>query len=439
MFQQKRGPPYRPKHQKIMKYRGFALSLLDKVPLLKRALRHIWYDFTLFRYRKRWGKLKKEHMAEFDIDKIYWIEPERIRYASLKEFDIYKDKSGIIGGDWDRFEKRVEDLDVYIAFRQRFVDGERWEDTLFYQRTLDRMANGEFLWGRSKSDLDKRCKFLDTLYQNIKHQGYKTQSDILSQQEHANLMLIEDEIAVNVGRHGDLLFNNGAHRLCIAKLLGIEKIPVKISVRHPQWASFRRQILSYAEEHRGKIYHPITHLDFQDTPSFHGPDRFSIIEKNLSVRKGRLLDIGAHWGYFCHKFEEIGFDCYAVENDEVNVYFLEKLKRAENRHFEVIHKSIFEWQGIENLYFDVVLALNIFHHFLKDRTSYFELVNLLKKLNLNEMYFQPHRPTEFQGKDIYKNYSEEEFVTFIIQASKLTKAKLIGTAKDGRNIYKLWQ
>jgi len=38
-------------------------------------------------------------------------------------------------------------------------------------------------------------------------------------------------------------------------------------------------------------------------------------------------------GYFCHKFEEEKFDCYAVENDRENLHFLKILKRAENRGF----------------------------------------------------------------------------------------------------------
>ena len=322
------------------------------------------------------------------------------------------------------------------------MEGKDWEDTFFYRQTLDEIRNGRFWAGcKSKADFDRRCEDFDALFQNVKNAGYKPQSEILSEENTRNPMQLEDEITVNVGRNGDLLFNNGAHRLAVAKLLGVQKIPIKITVRHPQWVDFRRQILLYAKDRPGgKLYQPITHPDLQGLPSFHDSesDRFDIIQRNLSVTKGRLLDIGAHWGYFCHEFEEIGFDCYAVESDGLHVYFLRKLKRAENRHFKVIPKSIFEYQDIENLYFDVVLALNIFHHFLKDRTPYFELLNLLGKLQLKEMYFQPHRPDEPQMKGAYKNYSEEEFVKFVLEASRLTEAEFIGATRDGRKIYKLY-
>ena len=163
-----------------------------------------------------------------------------------------------------------------------------------------------------------------------------------------------------------------------------------------------------------------------------------MIEANLGTRQGRLLDIGSHWGYFCHMFEEIGFDCYAVESDSRHIYFLEKIKRAGNREFKVIPKSIFEYSDIENLHFDVVLALNIFHHFLKEKDSYFKLQDLLKRLKMKEMYFQPHHTNDSQMENAYRNYSEEEFVEFVLQSSMLNEAKFLGRAQDGRGIYKLY-
>jgi hypothetical protein len=440
MSQLSRGKAHRARNLKSIKCRALAIAILDRMPPVKRLVRRIWYDITLLRYKYEWGKLKKEYGTELEIDKVYWVEPEKIEYASLIEFDIHKDQGRAIEGNWDSLEKRYGDLDINVAFKQRFIDGKRWQDTLFYQRRLDRIANGDFSWGRNQSDLDKRCESWETLYQNIQQQGYKTQRELLREKNLTHSLLVEDEITINIGRSGDLLFNNGAHRLSIAKLIGLEKIPVKITVRHPQWMGFRRQILSYAQENNGRIYSPISHIDLQDIPAVHDSesDRFNMIKENLSVRSGRLLDIGANWGYFCHRFEQLGLDCYAVEYNGVNLFFLKKLKRAENRLFKIIPKSIFECEEVTKVSFDVVLALNIFHHFLKDEASYLKLVNLLKNLKAGAMYFEPHCPGETQMENVYKNYSEEEFVEFILKSSKFSQAKLIGRAKDNRGIYKLY-
>jgi hypothetical protein len=440
----KRGEPYHVKNSMRTRFSIFVVSILSRFPPLKQLVSYLYYNLTILMYRWRVERLMKRHGSEFDIDKIYWVNPEVIRYASLKEFSIYKDKGKTIGGSWDKLEKKFEHLDVYIAFKERFVEGKDWEDTIFYQRVLGNISNGKILWGcQNKSDLNRRCENLDALFRNIKNTGYKSRSEMLSEENTLAPILVEDEIAVNIGRNGDLLFNNGAHRLTIAKLLGIQRIPVKITVRHSQWVNFVSQVLLFAKSRpAGELYQPITHPDLQYLPSSHDSEydefnRFDMIRKELSVEGGRLLDIGANWGYFCHKFEEIGFDCYAVEIERVNLYFLEKLKRAENRRFKIINKSIFEYQDIENSSFDVVLALNIFHHFLKDRASYYKLIDLLGKLKLGEMYFQPHCLGEPQMEGAYKNYSEEEFVKFILEASKLTKAELIGATQDGRKLYKL--
>jgi len=158
MSQLGRGSPHRPRSLKSIKYRAFALAMLDRVPPVKRAVRRIWYDLTILRYKSKWRRLKKEYGTEFDIDKVYWLEPERIEYASFVEFDIREDKGRIIGGHWDSLEKRFEDLDIHVAFKERLIDGRQWEDTIFYQRIVDRIANGDFGWGRNKSDFDRRCE-----------------------------------------------------------------------------------------------------------------------------------------------------------------------------------------------------------------------------------------------------------------------------------------
>ena len=62
--------------------------------------------------------------------------------------------------------------------------------------------------------------------------------------------------------------------------------------------------------YKGKeAYQPFIPSDLQDIPfSRAGESRFKMIKENLSVSEGTLLDIGANLGYFCHKFEEAGFE-----------------------------------------------------------------------------------------------------------------------------------
>jgi len=159
--------------------------------------------------------------------------------------------------------------------------------------------------------------------------------------------------------------------------------------------------------------------------------------ENVSIKEGSLLDIGANLGYFCHVFEENGYDCYAVENDPFTVRLMQKLARAENRKFKIISGSVFDSPEIRNTHFNVVLALNIFHHFIKTREGFENLVDLLKNLEMDELFFEAHSPDEQQMVNAYRNYTPEEFVEFILENSSLKKSYLISKGENGRSLYRL--
>jgi len=145
-----------------------------------------------------------------------------------------------------------------------------------------------------------------------------------------------------------------------------------------------------------------------DIPSLYGDERFEIIKAHLPLQIGTLLDIGAHFGYFCHKFEEEGFNCYAAESDDRSIYFLNKLKIAEDRDFKVVYGSIFDYRDKTD--FDVVLALNVFHHFIKEEETYYQLIDLLKRLDMKVMFFQTELPDSSQMLGAYRNFDSEDFV-----------------------------
>ena len=411
--------------------RALAISIINKYPPVRVLVNHIRFVSWKLRLKIRTNVDSKY----LDPYKVYWIDPRRIRYCVLRKYHKLADRGKIIGGNWDKQKIEFTSLDVFRASRDRFLYGEAWKETEFYHRVLREIRDGETKWGcRSKMEFDERCKYLDSLFQDIKNNGYKSQAEMDAKD---NPLRVYDEISVCIDRNGNFLFEDGRHRLATAKLLNVNRIPVQITIRHLKWYEFRQEILDYARKKGGKIYHPLTHPDLSDIPAVHSNKRFEIIKQNLPLKRSEILDIGAHWGYFCHKFEEEGFDCYAIENDPAHVYFLRKLKKAENRNFKIIDKSIFEYK--DKTKFDLVLALNIFHHFLKEKKSYYQLVELLKRLDMNIMFFEPHLPEEPQMRKAYINYNCKEFIRFILKNSCLTKAEFVGEAENRRPIYKLYR
>ena len=204
--------------------------LLDKVPYLRKILRNLWEMHWKFRL-----KLKSFHQSA-DLHSIYWISPQEITYALREEFPIYKYKGNVLDGDWDLPHNLIkfEELDIYQALYQHFIEGKEWQETDFYHRVLAEIESGMIKWNcLSNKDFEERCKKLDALYQDIKNNGFETQKKL-----RGGVRKMEDEIAVVIGRNGDLIFNNGRHRLAIAKILDLDKIPVKITLRHKRWVEF---------------------------------------------------------------------------------------------------------------------------------------------------------------------------------------------------------
>lgn len=138
----------------------------------------------------------------------------------------------VLRGEWDRRSIPFDEYLPYLGLRRRFVDGVDWEDTEYYRTIVDCITGGEPLWGcETEAEFRERCGELDRLYERIDREGYRSASELRDGK------LQYDEVAVNVGRDGHLLFNDGKHRLSIAKLLGVDTVPVRVVVRHQDWVA----------------------------------------------------------------------------------------------------------------------------------------------------------------------------------------------------------
>ena len=390
-----------------------------------------WLKRLIYTIWRCYWKLKlmimpdKYYSDPYGNNEVIYVKPENIVFAMKKEFGIFTFKSRILGGNWDKQVTEFENSDFFLSFKKRIEKNIPWKETEYYQRVTKQIKSGVYKWAcKNIKQFDHRCKEWYKLYERIRKEGYKKGWH-------------EDEISINIGRNGEMIFNNGRHRLTFAKLLKIDKIPVKVTVRHKNWVAFKKEISEYSQNYKQRVYEKLTHPDLANIPSVHDGSRYDIIKKNLTVEKGKLIDLGCHWGYFCHKFEEEGFECYCVEKSRLNLYFLKKLKKAEMRKFKIIPRSIFDLLDDMQRSFDVILALSIFHHFIKKEKTYRKLIQFLKHLKGKEMFFEPHRTEEFETKNFYRNFADDEFAEFIVENSSFNNFKFIGYSEVGRPLYKI--
>lgn len=249
---------------------------------------------------------------------------------------------------------------------------------------------------------------------------------------------------VNITRDGNAQVNSGYHQISMAVRQMAGTLPVRVAVRHRRWQHFRDQIKYYNSRYLDAeaAYNQIPHFDYSTRTRHDSQRRFELMTEAVDTT-GTLLDIGSHMdGYFCHQFEDRGFDCYAVENDEIRAWFLRRLREMNGKQFTVINEDITESNILDNR-FTVCLALNVFHHFLKSESSYEALLDVLNRLDTDCLFFQAHTKSyiesyEARGGTYYKRFVEEEFADFVADEAGFSAVKLLGRPDDDdRPLYKL--
>jgi hypothetical protein len=239
-------------------------------------------------------------------------------------------------------------------------------------------------------------------------------------------------VTLAIGRYGDPIVITGENQL---RSLDDDhgEIPVRIAFVHPRWQRFRNQVLNFSDAHHGKVYQKIHHPDLIRVPYGHGDERLELMKPCMPIRSGTVLDIGANWGYWSHSLTRLGLACTAVDHNPKNALFVKQLRRAMNGSFEFVASSIFELPG--PLTYDLILGLNIFHHFIRDQATFEKFCRLLESFDASYMFFEPHRPHELENGPVFKNMSEDEFVAFILERSCFNTSRLLGTTLNDRQLY----
>ncbi|MBA2667968.1 MAG: hypothetical protein H0U69_13150 [Trueperaceae bacterium] len=218
----------------------------------RRALsRSAWYRSLGLgaRHAKlRWNRrLDPAAWSDADPYELRDVDPERIVYkqwnqtygnVSIVYDDAYFERianiNRVAGGDWDLQKNAFAENLTYRIIHEHFGQGVAWRETQAFGIFLALIRSGQPVWHRCRSedDLLARCARLERLRDDLRG-GYRAGP------RHAF-----DEITVNVGRDGDLLYNSdGAHRLSIAKVLGLPLVKARVLVRHAAWQAIREELL----------------------------------------------------------------------------------------------------------------------------------------------------------------------------------------------------
>ena len=434
---------------------GYAFDFLpDNANRLKRTMRNAQVRKQILVGKAR-RLLSKTSLP--DPRTIYWIDPKRIESHSNVtdgsgdwEDWVFQQSAAdklVRSGSWDLATHKVSDMRIVRAVDERIHQSAKWESTDYFRTALRQIESGQSLWGCSdRIALARHCEEIDRLIDSVRTSGYLLQPDDGSSVK-IDTSLGHTQVLVNIARNGAPLFQDGRHRLAVAVALGIETIPVQILVRHAEWQAFREYMHGMARGQGGASSKPVlyqspVHFDLGDIPYAHGcEDRWKAIQSRLPDTQGTALDIGSNLGYFCHELQDEGFHPIGVEYMPDIVYAARKIAESERREIEFISGDILSPNMIHQMgtsQFSVVLALNIFHHFIKTREGYERLGKFLESIDVEKMFFESHDSNEPQMEGAYYNPVPEEFSEKIKSWGSFSKMEPIySTAQDGRTVFLL--
>ncbi len=187
--------------------------------------------------------------------KIFYVSPKEIKYCIFpskycdytqyglkkdhphagKNRGVFKeDPKGFIrinNSNWDNkpgvlFTSLLE----YKALLNHYKGKQNWKHSKFAQRyvnfvKINKIKDRGLDYKNVSNFLSGREKQINRLFESI------TKNNIYPVNIKKNKKLFSDNISVVLTKNNKLYFNNrGHHRLSIAKIIGLEKIPIKISV-----------------------------------------------------------------------------------------------------------------------------------------------------------------------------------------------------------------
>lgn len=348
-------------------------------------------------------------------------------YAGSDLRNIIHRRGVVADGDWDRDRKSsFERTHVFAAIRDT-VAGTPWDQTHFFRARLSRIEAGFPQFDcHTEAELRARGEYILRLYERIRAEGYRSQSQRGTPGSF-------DEVRVAIDRHGRLLFLDGRHRLTIAKLLGIDSIPVHIAQRHARWQAFRAAVHRVAQRQGGRLRQPVDHPDLAGLPSQQGTLRRDAIRWTLGregITDGAVVDLNPGWGYHAGQLAADGLRSTAVVG-ESDARFARRFHRARTTPpIDLVEEPV-ESVAVERC--DVLLAVDGPDWLRHDTPPAAAPVDLIRRLRPIVAIVEPQVPAGSKDADTAVTAAARS----LAEATGMRLAGICGRGESGQPLFVL--
>lgn len=226
-----------------------------------------------FRYYTKWHQLanRRRYAAPADPWNAICVDPTDVEYYATVSLEWGLGR--VRGGEWDRPSNfdRLSDTTTAKGLRQRFEEGRAWEDTAYYESAKEKFDDGNEVRGCETLEQfrEERCEYVDELFESMRRDGYRPNYET-TYDDPTEVEYVHDlEPLVVIGRSGTVCWTEGYHRLIVAKILGVDEIPVYVVRRHEQWQRKRDEISETpSSELPSELEAYADHPDVQDVTDY---------------------------------------------------------------------------------------------------------------------------------------------------------------------------
>lgn len=170
------------------------------------------------------------HIDLHDKERL-WVSPRTIQHCcNGPDFQHWHGRTR--DGDWDLRIQDVQREPKTVYCHKHWVEGLSWDEAGAYEfmaKKIESSASGEVDNCRTEADIVARYERLDELYELARSANFLPSQTVTQD----GIVVEIDGIRVHLARDGKLLAKGGGtHRLAIARILGLEIVPVSLGAVH---------------------------------------------------------------------------------------------------------------------------------------------------------------------------------------------------------------